>query len=168
MVRSVSVRGSDRSGETAQTLILVGLILDIVGVVILFVAGLFLLALVGLGFLLIGLAVIGFVWIALVWAFSYSRVRVGDYEGARTPTLVFAILSLLTLALIPGILFLIAYLKLGDAIDRTGRTAPAWGAHPTAPPPTVPLAASPTSRYCSRCGRAGSGAFCEGCGAPLT
>lgn len=161
------MQATNRAGETAETLILVGLILDIIGDVILLIVGLFLLIVPVFGALLLGFAVIGFVWIALVWVFSYARVRERDYEGARTPTLVFAILSFITFALVPAILFLIAYIKLGDAIERGALPAQAWGAAPTAPLPVA--AATPASRYCSHCGRASTGpaAFCQGCGAPL-
>jgi len=159
------VRAGDRAGETAATLILVGLILDIIGEVILLFIG-FATLVFGIGVILLALALVGFVWIALVWAYSYSRVKAGDYAGARTPTLVFAILSLITLALIHGILFLIAYLKLGDALETQPTPAQAWGSVPTPPIPSVPGAAVP--RYCSHCGRAspGSAVFCKGCGAP--
>jgi len=161
------MRSADRAGETAETLILVGLILDIIGEVILLFFGLFLLIVPLLGAILLVFALVGFVWIALVWSYSYSRVKDGDYEGARAPTLVFAILSLITFAIIPGILFLIAYLKLGDALETQPTPAQAWGSVPTPPIPSVPGAAVP--RYCSHCGRAspGSAGFCEGCGAPL-
>ncbi len=158
------------SGGTARTLILVGLILDIIAEVILLGVGIALLIVPIFGALLLLFALIGFVWIALVWVYSYSRAREGDYEGARTPTLVFAILSMITLALIPGILFLIAYVKLGDAQREQAQapTAAAWGA----PPPLPPLAGGPPaarSGVCSRCGRTNppGGAFCQGCGAPL-
>jgi hypothetical protein len=161
------VRGPNRSGETAETLVLVGLILDIVGEVILLAIALFVLVFPVVGLLLLGFSLIGFLWIALVWSFSYSRIKAGDYEGARTPTLVFAILSLITFALIPGVLFLIAYIKLGDAIEQPTVGTPAWGAVPTSPPlGAAPLAAS---RYCAHCGRASVGVdrYCQGCGAPL-
>jgi hypothetical protein len=167
------VRGSNPSGDTAKTLILVGVILDVVFEVILVAVGVAFLGAPAplLGGILLFFAVIGFVWIALVWLFSYARVRDGDYDGARTPTLVFAILSIISIALIPGILFLIAYIKLGDAMREAGPSAsPAWGSPP--PPPPPPLAggvAAAGSRFCSRCGRANppGGAFCQGCGAPL-
>ncbi|HYA11217.1 MAG TPA: zinc ribbon domain-containing protein, partial [Thermoplasmata archaeon] len=122
-----------------------------------------------LGAIILGFALIGFVWIALIWVFSYQRVNDGDYEGARTPTLVFAILSLITLSLIPGILFLIAYVKLGDAIREGAATTPAWGAPPPAPPLSPSPAPAGAGRFCSHCGRAnpGTGAYCLGCGAPL-
>lgn len=162
------MRGRSESGDTAKTLILVGLILDIIGAVVLLLIGLFILIFPLLGEILLGLALIGLVWVVLVWLFSYRRVVEGDYEGARTPTLVFAILSLVTFGLIPGILFLIAYIKLGDAI-REGRVAtPAWGAPypPFQPQPPAPGAGA---RFCTYCGAPGpaSGAYCQNCGAPL-
>jgi hypothetical protein len=162
------VQGSSRSGETAQTLILVGLIIDIVAEAIVVAIALLIVS-AGFSGLLLGFAVIGFVWIALVWVFSYQRVREGDYERARAPTLVFSILSFLTLALIPAILFLIAYVKLGDALQEAPRGSPAWGTVPTAPPLSFAAPVPASTRYCSHCGRASSGtaAFCEGCGAPL-
>jgi hypothetical protein len=167
------MRGGSPSGGTAKTLILVGLILDIVFEVILVFAGLALLVVFGLGVILLGFAVVGFVWIALIWLFSYQRVQDGDYVGARTPTLVFAILSLITLALIPGILFLIAYVKLGDAMrESSAAAAPAWGTPTPLAPSFPPAAAGPAAgpRFCSHCGRANAGAsaFCQGCGAPLS
>lgn len=160
------MRGGSPSADTARTLILVGLILDIVFEVILLLVGLVLLVVPILGALVLGLALIGFVWVALVWWFSYNRVVEGDYGGARTPTLVFAILSLITLAVIPGVLFLIAYVKLGDAVEESARSYPRWGAPPS---PFYPSPGVPGSRYCSRCGRADTagGVYCQGCGAPL-
>jgi hypothetical protein len=162
------VSGSSASGDTAQTLILVGLILDVILEAILLLVGLFFLIVPLVGAIILGLALIGLLWVFLVYLFSYQRVREGDYEGARTPTLVFAILSLLSVALIPGILFLIAYVKLGDAIREEPNAAPAWGA-PAAP--AAPASPLPTtgSKFCEHCGRANpaAGIYCQGCGAPL-
>lgn len=159
------MQARSHAGDTAETLILIGLILDIILEVVLLFVGLFFLIVPVIGGVLLALAVIGFVWVALVWGFSYSRVKAGDYEGARTPTLVFAILSLLTLGIIPGILFLIAYLKLGDALDEEAY-APAWA---PAPFPPVPAAPASPPRFCAHCGRAAKpgATFCESCGAPL-
>ncbi len=165
------MRGSSPSGGTAKTLILVGLILDIVLEAILLVVGIVFLIVPVIGALLLAFALIGFVWIALVWIYSYSPVRDGNYEAARTPTLVFAILSLITVSLIPGILFLIAYIKLGDAVrESPAPAAAAWGSPPPAPPPPLASGAPAAgTRFCSHCGRANppGGAFCQGCGAPL-
>jgi len=162
------VSRSSPSGDTARTLILVGLIIDIILEAILLGVGVLLLGYVIIGAVILGFAIIGLVWIFLVYVFSYSPVREGDYEGARTPTLVFAILSLITLSLIPGILFLIAYVKLGDAIREEPNVAPAWGTGPTAPIPSY-APASGGGKLCSHCGRTNppTGLYCQGCGAPL-
>ena len=159
------MRGESPSAGTAKTLILVGLILDIILEVILVTVGLLFLVVPILGALVLGLALIGFVWIALVWVFSYQRVVEGDYEGARTPTLVFAILSLVTAGVIPGVLFLIAYIKLGDALREGAVPYPAWAA----PPAPLLSGAVAGTRFCSYCGRANAatGAYCQACGAPL-
>ena len=163
------MRGN-RSADTARTLMLVGLILDIIFEVVLLAFGLLFLVVPILGAVVLSLALIGFVWIALIWTFSYRRVDEGDYDGARTPTLVFAILSLITAALIPGILFLIAYVKLGDAIEAGGTATPAWGSPPPTPTFALPASSGAASRFCTHCGRPNptSSAYCQGCGAPLT
>ena len=118
--------GINRSAQTAETLILVGLILYLVGDVILLLVGLLFLFLVFVGIVVLTFAALGFVWVALIWQFSYARVRSGDYDGARTPTIVFAILSLITLGLVPGILFLIAFVKLEDASRERVGFAERW------------------------------------------
>jgi hypothetical protein len=166
-------RASSPSGETATTLILVGLIVDVVFEAILIVLGAAVVRGPFGGVVLLALAGIGLLWVVLIYLFSYVRVRRAEYEDARPPTLVFAILSLITLALIPGILFLIAYVKLGDAVREQPATAShAWGA-PAPPVPPLPLASAvavPATRYCSYCGRADTsgGQYCTGCGAPLS
>jgi len=157
------------SGDTAKTLVLVGLILYIIGVVVLALLGFLLLILTVVGGILLVFAIIGFVWVALVWIYSYDRIREGDYEGARTPTLVFAILALITLGIIPGVLWLIAYVKLGDALREATAYTPAWAAPNPAPPLSPAPSPTPGGVFCSHCGRPNppTGLFCQGCGAPL-
>lgn len=158
---------ANRSGDTAKLLILIGLILEIIEVVVLFGLGAFFLFFPLLGGIILLLGVFGLLWVLLVYFFSYARTAEGDYESARTPTLVFGIVSLLTVNLISGILYIIAYVKLGDAVTEGARPPPmagppAWGS---------PLAANVggTVRYCSSCGRPNptTGQFCVGCGARL-
>lgn len=125
------------SASTAKTLILVGLILQLVFVV----AGIAYGALLSIVFPILGIvylaiAALGLVWMILVWMLSYSPVRQGRYEAAKTPTLIFAILSIITLwGIIPGVLYLIAYIKLGDAV-REQQTPPA--AYPGGAPMMAP------------------------------
>jgi hypothetical protein len=111
------------SGQTAKTLILVGLILQLIFALI-FVLALGALAFVAATFgvfpiiavFYIAVGLLGFIFLFLVWMFCYKPVREGRYEQAKTPTLIFAILSLITINIIAGVLYLIAYIKLGDAV----------------------------------------------------
>ncbi len=155
------------SGETAGTLILIGLILQTIEVLIFVAVGLIFLIVPFLGAIVLVLAVIGIVWLVLVYVYSYQRTREGDYAGARTPTIVFAILTLLTLGIISGILYLIAYVKLGDA--ESAQVAPQFAPQPAFPYTPGNPAATPGGKFCTYCGRQNlaTSKFCAGCGAAL-
>jgi len=180
------------SGDTAEILILIGLILQIITVVILFGVGLVLLILPFLGGIVLFFAFIGLVFVILVYTLSYARTKEGEFEEARTPTLVFGILSLLTFGIISGILYIIAYVKLGDAADedaavqRNPPPAPIYPA-PYTPIVTAPYAPRPPAgqsmataaappppgaygtRFCASCGSpvVPPARFCRNCGTPL-
>lgn len=179
-----------RSGDTAQVLILIGLILQIATVLILFGVAAFFSFVPIFGGIVLVAAILGLIFVILVYIFSYARARDGDYDGARTPTLVFGILSLISLGLISGILYIVAYAKLGDAADedeqlnptdwvtyggvRQPATAPVYSyAQPpgTAYPPTfAPAAPPPTgSIRCPNCGQLSDAParYCRYCGARL-
>lgn len=167
------------SASTAKTLILVGIILQLIFVVIGVFYGILLLALFFIGTVYLALAVLGLVWLILVWLLSYTPVRQGRFEAARTPTLVFAILSIVTLfSIIPGILYLIGYIKLGDAVREQQMPPPGYpGGAPMMSPATPyggqpmqqpmqpmqqpmpvqpmapPAAAAPAAVICPRCGK---------------
>ncbi len=153
-------RATNHSGNTAKILILIGLILQAIFVLVVLYLGLVLVFFPLLGGLVLGLAVIGIFWIILVYLFSYRRTADGDYQGARTPTIVFGILSLLTLSLLPAILYIIGYVKLGDAVREA---QPAVGA--------VGMAGAPIAgaKFCPKCGAPNppDGQFCQKCGAAL-
>jgi len=111
------------SGSTAKTLILVGLIFQLIfALLFLFAFGVAAVFLASVGvfpvFAIIWIAfgALGFVFLILIWLLSYKPTSERRYEAARTPTLIFAILSLITINIIAGILYLIAYIKLGDAV----------------------------------------------------
>jgi hypothetical protein len=179
-----------RSAATARTLILAALILQGLTVLILLILGLYLLAFPILGGVVLFLAFLAFIWLILLYVFSYSRVEDGDYEGALIPTLVFAILALVTGGIASGILLLIGYLKLNDALDEgaASRTIPKPAAgspyvplHPTpanppfSPPPAAGSAPASSrlvaeSNFCQNCGRptATQAQFCRTCGAALS
>ncbi|MGD0588914.1 MAG: hypothetical protein ABSA63_09020 [Thermoplasmata archaeon] len=180
------------SADTAETLILIGLIFQVITVVLLLSVGLIFLVVPFLGGIVIFFAFLGFIWVILVYVFSYARTREGDYDGARTPTLVFGILSLLSVGILSGVLYIIAYVKLGDAIDEEEAarnalpTATVYGnpfappvrpQYTAAPPLQPPLASSPPSvsptgsgsKFCWSCGQptAFPARFCRNCGAPV-
>lgn len=180
-----------RSAETAETLILIGLIFQGLTVLVLLGAGLFLLIVPVIGGILLFLALLAFVWLILVYAYSYARTRDGDYEGARTPTLVFGILALITGGIISGILYIVAGVKLGDAADekearRSRPFSPSGPATdspftrspytPTTSTPLAPANSPPASTpvtsgssFCPNCGRPTPmpAHFCRSCGASL-
>ncbi len=72
-----------------------------------------------IGAVLIGLIVLS-LYIGVDWC--YLRIRRGDYDGARAPTLILGILGIVFGGIITGVFYLLAYSKLGDAIRE--RTAP--------------------------------------------
>ena len=89
------------------------------------------------------------------YTLSYQRIRRGEYEAAETPTLVIGILSLFV-GLIPGIFYLLGYVKLDSAVRE--RRSPGPGFAPFAPGSLV---------ACKGCGRVypvGQFPFCPGCG----
>ncbi|MFG1529911.1 MAG: hypothetical protein AAFA34_01355 [Thermoplasmata archaeon] len=167
------------SGGTAKTLILVGLIFQaIFALIFFFGVGLLSLAValaaangagagaVLLAGLFVGLGLIGFILLFLAYSMSYRRTRNGEYQAARTPTLVFAILSFLTINIIAGILYIIGYVKLGDAArEQAQQTAGAGTSYNpnAASPPVAPApgpAASPgaapspsVAPNCPKCGQ---------------
>lgn len=148
------------AGESAQTYILVGLVLQGLEVLAVFGLGLFSSFLPIAGAIVIGLGVLGVIWIILVYIFSYVNTVEGEYGQARTPTLVFGILSLLSGGIISGILFLVAYSKLGDAIEEQARLRP--GGYPGGVPPGA--------KFCPACGQANQpvSRFCHACGSKLS
>lgn len=141
------------SGSTAKTLILIGLILQLIfALLFLFVFGVSALILASVGFfpvfavIYIAFGALGFIWLILIWMLCYKPVSEGRYEAAKTPTLVFAILSLITLGILSGILYLIAYIKLGDAVREQQMPPPGYpGGAPMTP--MAPYAAQPMAPY---------------------
>jgi hypothetical protein len=168
------------SQETAQTLTLVAWILQLIfslvfiglgalfvltGGVFLFVPAFGALVLL-LGVLLILLPIL---MLYVGYAYSHARIRDGDFAGARTPTLVLGILGIPFGAVVVGILYIIAYAKIGDA-ENESRSMGAWSGGPPigstlsygyAPHPTgaptlsggVAYAPPAGPSNCPRCGR---------------
>ncbi len=151
------------SGATAETLVLVGLLLQVIGGVLLFAALAFLFGFsVVHPYRLAWLAVTGGAVVAilvalflyLVYTLCYQRIQRQEYSEARLPTLVLGVLSLF-LGVIPGVLYLVGYVQLGDAV-REQQAA-------TDGPPGSLIAC----RGCGRVWPLGPFAFCPGCGQKL-
>lgn len=111
------------SGSEAKTLILVGLIFQVIFtgftlLVLLGLSALLGLAIFGVALLILfaGVAVVAIFLLYAAYAWCYERTARGDYEGARTPTLVLGILGIFLGGIIVGVLYLIGYMKLGDAV----------------------------------------------------
>ena len=125
-----AIPGRNQSGHTAESMVLIALILQILGgVLVLGGIGWFfgfsilhpypwsVAALAGAS--VVAILVILFLYFA--YSLSYRRIQSGRFEDAQTPTLVIGILSLF-FGVLPGVFYLIGYVKLGDAVQES-RTA---------------------------------------------
>ena len=156
------------SGDTAETLVLIALILQVIGGVAVLMAIGFLF---GFSFLnpfpwawlaltaasIVGVLVVVFLYLA--YTYSYRRIREGEYDAAKSPTLVIGVLSLF-FGFLPGVFYLIGYAKLDSAIRE--QQGPPVGYGPSASPAT--------SIACTACGRVyplGAFGFCPACGRKL-
>ncbi|MCI4320895.1 MAG: hypothetical protein L3K18_06260 [Thermoplasmata archaeon] len=137
------------SQETASTLTLIAWVIQLIislvwiGIGTLFVlsGGVFLfLPAFGALVLLLGVLLILLPILMLYVGFSYShaRIRDGDFAGARAPTLLLGILGIPFGAVVVGILYIVAYVKIGDA-ESESRAMGGW--------PSAPLGSAPTYSY---------------------
>ncbi len=183
--------GKPPSAQTADTLILIGFILQLVlaliwiaeaalSLVALAVFGLYAAGFAGAYHLLLLIDLFG-VW--YVYTHFYERSKAGNYLGAQDAGILSIIFGLIGGGVIAGVLYIVAYLKLGDAIHEQRAmaggagmvgpypaappySAPPPGAAPSAPPiaatspplPTAPGAAPipPPAPICPRCGKPGT------------
>ena len=121
--------GLDSDASTAKTLTLVAILLQLVFFVVgIFVASFVLLVAAGVFGLSIFafIFVIGFlvsvIWIALDYFLIYKNLESPvTVPRARTPAIVLGIVQLIVGGLIPGILLIIAYVKIGDSMRKTGQ-----------------------------------------------
>ena len=61
---------------------------------------------------------IGILWTALDYFLVYKRLKEEKVREAKTPTLVLGIIQLILGGLIPGILLIVAYVKIKDSLNR--------------------------------------------------
>jgi hypothetical protein len=182
------------SQGTAETLILIAFILQLVfsafslvfaGIGLL--AGAFFFFVIGGGAFLVLAAiavVVTILMLYIAYRYSYARARDGDFAGARGPTLLLGIVGLFFGGIIVGVLYIVGYIKLGDA-ETESRTVGMWPGsgpsypyhapygygygypggygptyqygHPGAPPATggVPYAPPPSAPVAATCPRCG-------------
>jgi hypothetical protein len=163
------------SAGSAETLVLVALILQVLGAVIVIALLLLLFGVTAYHLLRVAWVValvagvvgaISLLFLFCAYEYSYLRIQRGQYQEAQAPTLVIGILSLF-LGLIPGVLYLVGYLKLGDAVREQQiaplNYGPAFG-FPTPPGASAPMVAC---RQCLRVYVVGRFPFCPNCGQKL-
>ena len=61
---------------------------------------------------------IGILWIALDYFLIYKKLKEERVREAETPSLVLGIIQLIFGGLIPGILLIVAYVKISDSLHR--------------------------------------------------
>jgi len=160
------------SASSAETLVFVALILQVIGGVILFGAILYLFGYAAYHpfpfawVALIAAAIVGGVallFLYLAYEYSYRRIQRGEYQEAQAPTLVLGILSLF-LGVIPGILYLVGYVKLGDAIREQQTPPPYYGPGSGFAVPPSPSSPQVACRGCGRVSFVGQFPYCPYCG----
>lgn len=159
------------SAVSAENLVRVALILQIIGGVILIgaiawlfsVSSLFPFSYVGVA-VTASLAVVVLVLVFLYFAYtlSYRRIQRGDYVGAQNPTLLIGILSLFA-GILPGIFYLVGYMKLSEAIEEQRGHLSGSGV----PPPATSTASLFACQGCGKVYPFGQFAFCPSCGQKL-
>lgn len=146
----------NQPARTARILIVVGLLLQTVQVAAWFVA-----AATSLGgglppWVFFTLGAGGASLLVLVYLLAYRPARIGEFEKARIPTLAFAVLSIVSLEILSGLLYLFAYWDLGKA-QSPG---------PFSPAQVDPRPLATEAKICPACHRANplSTTFCQACG----
>lgn len=106
--------GSDRDIDTARTMVIIGMVVQVIFVIVGIFAVIFL---------------IGILWLVLDYVLVYRRIVEGRVDEAETPALVMGILQIFFGGIVPGIFLLIAWLKLRDS---NRRRTPAYNQPPAA------------------------------------
>ncbi len=129
----------DRDASTAKSLALATVILEAVffaiGVLVL-VAALVGTAVSGVSMSTLGIVTvvfmvlfaIGLMWLLLDYYLVYKPLAQERVRDAETPSIVLGIIQLILGGVIPGILLIIAYVKIRDSLENMMRTRPAAAA----------------------------------------
>lgn len=106
--------------------------------------------------LLIYLGSAGIVWLVLVYHYAYVPAKAGNYAKARGPTLVFAVLSVLTIGILSGLVYALAHHEMepvsSPVVNPAARAWPpplasAWKVCPGCRAPNPQ-----TATFCNACG----------------
>ena len=135
----------DSDASTAKTLTLIAIVFQLIFAVIgiieaailipflteTYVPGTYIPVSAGLDFSIVILVfsislLFGIIWVLLDYFLIYRRLRLGKVKEAKTPSLVLGIIQLILGGFIPGILLIVAYVKIKDSLQRSA----------SAPPPT--------------------------------
>lgn len=167
-----TVRSRPPSAGTAESLVLGALVLQVIGAAVLIVG-----LSIALGvsvvtpfdyswvaaIVAVGVGGIALLFLYLAYEYAYRRIKAGEYEAAQAPTLLIGLLSLFV-GIVPGVLYIVGYVKLGDAVREQRSTltpAPAGSSAGTLP------SGVGTQEACRGCGRVylvGQFPFCPNCG----
>ncbi|MCL4333903.1 MAG: hypothetical protein M1290_06780 [Candidatus Thermoplasmatota archaeon] len=66
---------------------------------------------------------IGILWLALDYFLIYKKIKEERIKEAETPALILGIIQLIFGGLIPGILLIVAWIKIKDSVNRQGSTS---------------------------------------------
>ncbi len=143
--------------DTARHLVLAGIVVALAQSVLLIALNATLAVLPFFRPLLFAFAAASVVWAGLLYALAYRPLTGATPARAKTPTLVFAVLSIVTIGVLSGILLLLAY--------HTMDTAEVEARRPALPPRPAPALRSAVWT-CVACGAANPAPNprCRGCG----
>ncbi len=135
-----TVRSRPPSASTAESLVLAALVLQVIGAAVLIVGlsvalGVSVVTPFDYSWVAVIVAVvvggIALLFLYLAYEYAYRRIRAGEYEAAQAPTLLIGSLSLFV-GIVPGILYIVGYVKLGDAVREQRSTLTPAPAGPSA------------------------------------
>jgi hypothetical protein len=130
---SASYSFPDPDASSARTLTLVAIVFQLIFFLIGIFAALFVFSATAgvpfgfsLAFVFGAIFVFAFalsvIWIALDYLFVYRNLqRESDVPKARMPALVLGVIQLIFGGLIPGVLLIVAYIKIGESMRRRGQ-----------------------------------------------
>lgn len=126
------------AGRTATLVILIGLVFEGLEALVLVTFSFYAIFFPYYGLYYLILAGFAVLWVILVYAFAYLPTSRGYYAQSRMFVLIIAILCLITLSLLPAILYFIGYAQIGTAIQQQAQAGGAPATPPGATPPAPP------------------------------